>query len=539
MDFIVLPVNSDVSVEPNENIYLVEDNWNDWWRYRVLYQMYFKSSSDEVIYIGSVKIGELEMDENQDKVSIRKNFEFLESKFFSVGQDAYYYENLNRLGDELRDEVLRKLNDIALDLELLLEVNDLEVTKRAVLRDIKEETVRNIFNNLARGNSALTEYNFEFSFPHYGKSGEGDYKLPFTSYPDSNPPTNVQAIIGRNGVGKTHLLNQMVASLIGSKEEQRDSGVFNDLRNEEKIFDNIIYLSFSAFDDAKFFQPKKIKKNGVTYTYIGLKSSKINPKTKKKSIRTKSTEELRSEFIESMWKCRAIPSKKARLEQAINMLNTDPIFAISGVTELLKATHKEEKYTEMAKIEKRDLTETEKNILKNQFMDIAIPLCKRFSSGHSIVLLTIIKLIEELEEKTLVLLDEPESHLHPPLLSTFTRILSSLLVSRNGMGIVATHSPVILQEIPKKCVWIADRFGTDFVFERPEMETFGENINTLTKNVFSFEITDSGFHKLLHEVANKVSSYEEALNFFNDELGMEAKAILRALLQLKESNTDA
>jgi hypothetical protein len=58
----------------------------------------------------------------------------------------------------------------------------------------------------------------------------------------------------------------------------------------------------------------------------------------------------------------------------------------------------------------------------------------------------------------------------------------------------------------------------------------------LTKKVFSFEVTDSGFHKLLYEVANKVNSYEEAVSHFNNELGMEAKAILRALLQPKENN---
>ncbi len=44
-------------------------------------------------------------------------------------------------------------------------------------------------------------------------------------------------------------------------------------------------------------------------------------------------------------------------------------------------------------------------------------LIKRMSSGHAIVLLTVTKLVARVEEKTLVLIDEPESHLHPPLLS--------------------------------------------------------------------------------------------------------------------------
>jgi len=101
----------------------------------------------------------------------------------------------------------------------------------------------------------------------------------------------------------------------------------------------------------------------------------------------------------------------------------------------------------------------ELNNIKDQqeFSQRAEALFKRMSSGHAIVLLTVTKLVETVEEKTLVLLDEPESHLHPPLLSAFTRALSDLLVNRNGVAIIATHSPVVLQEVPKSCVSILRR----------------------------------------------------------------------------------
>lgn len=42
-------------------------------------------------------------------------------------------------------------------------------------------------------------------------------------------------------------------------------------------------------------------------------------------------------------------------------------------------------------------------------------------------LLTLTKLVELVEEKTLVILDEPEEHLHPPLVSAFIRALSKLV----------------------------------------------------------------------------------------------------------------
>ncbi|MEN2590199.1 AAA family ATPase, partial [Acinetobacter baumannii] len=48
----------------------------------------------------------------------------------------------------------------------------------------------------------------------------------------------------------------------------------------------------------------------------------------------------------------------------------------------------------------------------------------RMSSGHAIVLFTITRLVDVVGEKSLVLFDEPEVHLHPPLLSAFLRTLS-------------------------------------------------------------------------------------------------------------------
>lgn len=55
----------------------------------------------------------------------------------------------------------------------------------------------------------------------------------------------------------------------------------------------------------------------------------------------------------------------------------------------------------------------------------------------------------------------------------------------------------MLQEVPKNCVWKLRRHGTTLLAERPEMETFGENVGTLTREVFGLEVTEAGFHQLL------------------------------------------
>jgi len=153
------------------------------------------------------------------------------------------------------------------------------------------------------------------------------------------------------------------------------------------------------------------------------------------------------------------------------------------------------------------------------------------SSGHAIVLLTITKLVARLEEKTLVLFDEPESHLHPPLLSALVRSLSELLYDRNAVAIIATHSPVVLQEIPKSCVWKINRVGLASSSSRPESETFGENVGLLTRDVFGLEVAKSGFNALLAKEAEQALTYEQALDAFKQQVGFEGRAILKALMR--------
>jgi hypothetical protein len=49
------------------------------------------------------------------------------------------------------------------------------------------------------------------------------------------------------------------------------------------------------------------------------------------------------------------------------------------------------------------------------------------------------------------------------------------------------------------------------------------------------EVTKSGFHKLLAELVEKYDeTYEEIVERFNDELGDEARAILKTLIAIKE-----
>ncbi len=160
----------------------------------------------------------------------------------------------------------------------------------------------------------------------------------------------------------------------------------------------------------------------------------------------------------------------------------------------------------------------------------------KLSSGHEVIVLTLVQLIEKITERTLVILDEPKNHLHPPLLAAFVRAFSELLIDRNGVAIVATHSPVILQEVPKSCVWKINRVGREVSAERLEIESFGATIGALTHEVFGLEVRQSGFHKMLIDEVQKGKSYDDIVGDFNNELGDEARALLQTLMLLKGDN---
>lgn len=191
----------------------------------------------------------------------------------------------------------------------------------------------------------------------------------------------------------------------------------------------------------------------------------------------------------------------------MEMLEVDPIFREADVVSLADDDLDEERQKTMAR-----------------------KLFGNLRSGHKIVLLTITRLVETVEERTLVLLDEPEAHLHPPLLSAFVRALSDLLMNRNGVAIIATHSPVVLQEVSASCAWKIRRSGRSVEAERADVETFGENVGLLTREVFGLEVTHAGFHNLLREAISEDDGFAAVLQKFGGELGGEARAIVRALI---------
>ncbi|MCL2916039.1 ATP-binding protein [Shewanella corallii] len=491
--------------------YLEANNWDDF-GFKSRFYLVVYDANGEKHEIGGVKIGYVGQESGWTEERLPKEFQTLDKAFFSLGQSDEYYQNLYALDQELRDLILESLNDVVYEEGIYnLALNE-KVMKVSLLREVSIASIKGQFRRLLDGGKLRTEFNFSYSLPQ-GKHTAG-LDLEFYVDPESNPPSNIHVLIGRNGVGKTHLLHRMVKALVDSGTTQENDGSFSVVTGSKEstkredlleMFAGVVSVAFSAFDPFEPIPERQDKSEGLNYAYIGLKQEST---TEDGEHIPMSRPMLNRQFSYCLNNIRRF-GYQDRLVEAIRGLETDSLFKDIALADIvMSSTHDLE-------------TNTNK-------------IFSKLSSGHAIVLLTIAKLVEKIEEKTLVLLDEPESHLHPPLLSAFIRTLSELLSHRNAVAVIATHSPVILQEVPKSCVWKLRRSGMDAVAERLETETFGENVGVLTREVFGLEVTDSGFHQLLKKESESARTYNQALRNFHGQLGAEARGILRGLFLDKE-----
>ena len=461
--------------------------------------------------MGAVKIGQFKWKSDQSRPKIPEKFECLSDDFFSLGQDVDYYKAMMEIAEDERNIIFIALQDVAKNNELYVQALKEEVMTRSLMRSTGPRKVEIQFRAVLNGGAELTPYKFTYRAANTQGSCSDPIQLDFEVMPGAAPPTNIHVLTGRNGVGKTHLLNGMTRALVSSGTSIEKDGAFwfkasdfDFLSEAKETFANLVSVTFSAFDDfLSIYEAPNAQQAIIGYTNVGLRKQVSHDE--EQLVITQDIESLSSDFAESARICsRGV--RRNRWNRALKTLETDSLFREIEIANFAEIVGEETFIEEMKKI------------------------YKRLSSGHKIVLLSITKLVELVEERSLVLMDEPEAHLHPPLLSAFVRALSDLLTDRNGVAIIATHSPVVIQEVPASCVWKITRHGRSSTAEKPDIETFAETVSVLTREIFGLEVDRSGFHKMILEFVKEEKTFKSVMNRFDGEIGAHGQALIRAML---------
>lgn len=492
----------------NISIHVIEDRWPSWSRYpdgafvltRDNWDDYgFKTSflvnhmrSGDPVQIGMIKIGHLGMPEG--KVPLPR-FP-LPEEYFSIGQDIAYYENLSSLGEAGRI-FAQATRDLALTpgrLEALYSESSFTLS---LTRSVSEENIRTDFHELLTPQRPRATDNYKVT---YSPPKVGDLKrlpsLKFVINNEIHPPTSLHAIIGRNGVGKSTILNSIQKSSMNNNERSPSVGHLS-VSGERNIAD-VVYISFSLFDS-----DSNIYEASFQETRHKSGSEKVSAST------APNIPALFSEYV--TW-CGKTTSKLELLRNAIYELDYIPLPDGRSFSEIIFV--------------KDSVASTDQ--LRREFSAL--------SSGHAIALLATAALCYKAQPRVAVVFDEPETHLHPPLLAALIRAVSLVLTAQDSFAIIATHSPVVLQEIPSQCTYMIDRILDNWSVDRPPFQTYGENLGTITEKVFEHEIRASGFYSLISKSAETAGSLDELMASFPLGLGSQATLLAASMFQHRGKN---
>lgn len=448
-------------------VILRRDNWDDF-GFKTLFQAEFMPPYGDTIELGPVKI--MKAGQTSGLTPFASNtFGALDSSYCSLGQDIEYYEKLSALANNDRTEFLRSIRDAATDREIVAAFESEDGWHTSLLRFGQAE------HTLAAANSLFGGFSISkgvASFAHRRHGLDAEVRFDFD---DSGPlPGRCKVLIGYNGVGKTRLLAD-----VAKETSKVGQGPPHQGESRSSTFSAVIAVSYSAFDTFELPPagrrdrnlPPDVQVASATtyfgYTYCGLRRLKDG----QASSQLKSIRELDSELASAFRE--ACDRDTTALKEALADIERDPTFGRAGLS------------------------------LSTWLEDGVLPEAKlaELSAGQKIVINIVVQLAAHLRSRSLVLIDEPETHLHPPLLAALLRGTQRLLDGFDSFAIIATHSPVVLQEVPAKDVQVIERFGNTVRTVDPQLETFGAALGELTHEAFGLDNSVSDYRAVIRELA--------------------------------------
>ncbi|WP_339699332.1 hypothetical protein, partial [Algoriphagus aquimarinus] len=229
--------------------------WNDYGVVSKFALKYYKDNGF-IKHIGYFKI--IHEEENVTYLQMEPRFLKLSNKFCSLAWSVEFYVNIREiLGENGMISVLYALKDAAYFADICDKWLSNSNFKHSLIRNNDAERLLRDLKPILKGHDLSEAFNFEFNFkPAYS---EFPIKVKFDFDNNANLPNRIMAIIGKNGTGKTQLMNALPTAFSQNNPE--------DFFGKIPSFSKIIAVSYSVFDTFRI--PKK--NAAFNYVYCGLK----------------------------------------------------------------------------------------------------------------------------------------------------------------------------------------------------------------------------------------------------------------------------
>lgn len=440
-------------------------DWNDYKLFSK-YSLFYYESETDIHLIGPIKI--VNIDGDSTNSNLESKFTHLGNLFCSLGQSVdFYYKLQSHLKLEFKS-ILWALKDAAFFSNIQEEFENEWGFKNSLVRYDEEEKLLREIKYLIYGYNLSSLYKFNYSFkPKFSKT---PLEIQFDFENENIYSNRVYALIGKNGTGKTQLITSLPIDLYKKNDEQ--------FTPKAPLFSKVIAVSYSAFDS--FEIPKKT--TSFNYLYCGLIDENGDRITDRSLV-------LR--FHNSWKKIKSV----GRMEKWVKIL--DNFIEEELINQFIK--YNESKF--------------EYEVDLNGFRKTR----KIFSSGQSIILYIITEIVANIRYDSLILYDEPETHLHPNAISQLMNTIFELVREFKSYCIVATHSPLIIRELLSKNVFVIEREGEYASIKKLAIETFGENLTVLTEEVFGNRAIPKRYKKIIKQMLNTGYTIEQITNEIESE----------------------
>lgn len=475
-------------------VLVFNDDWNDY-SYWTWFCLYYYDENGAQHKIGELKLMCRGKDNTFD--ALNKAFDGNIGKdYCSVGIDPSYYSNIydhfkDNIYDHFKDNtpikdlLLDNLRDCAFNPNIYEEFAEDNCFKTSLLRE--DSSLQAIYEApyLLSGKDKTAAYSFHIRFsPEYlrGSFAEWHVKLLY----DAPPFMRMVGLIGNNGVGKTQMLKTLVQSLI-CKDSTSQS---------KPMFRSCLAISSTPFDE---YDKIEANPNIIPFHYFSVEQD---------SYRTKD-----------------------KIQQCIYEIFDRPLIYQKSMAQLYKEALDEMLGKTIGNI--LEYTEdTDKYKLNEDVLQTQISI---MSSGqlHIFNLLTFI--YAHIKLTSLLVVDEPEVHLHPQIVVVFMAMLGKILKRFRSFAVIATHSPLVVREIIGENVYLMKTVDGDIPnVGKVPFETFGADASELYRNIFHYDEKMSSFYYYVNGFGESYDKTIKKILEYAPKLSLNARLSIRDYLEQRE-----
>lgn len=523
---------------PPDTILVVpsSDGWNDFGHHtRVEYRIRMSSMGEVVHASGFIGFINSEGDRNgrdlleqlflmQGESTVKAT---TDHHFFTMLPDMEAYRRLvQTLDADGATAVLTALNDLVAlnEFESSAEILDLAIQTQVFSLSFMRSSdsyfayknAGQLLRGLSNEQTGILSPTLAIRFQLPGRMNEHHLRFSFDHSADL--PRRIAVIIGKNGVGKSQTLGRIARAAIDG------TAALTDGTDGGRPLINRL-LAFAPTNEAEsVFPTDKRKRPRIWYQRYSMNRSR----------RSRRNDYLSDLIVQVARSTQRIASK-SRWE-----IFTEALGAISKAEELhLPLFQASDAWVSLIRLplvsEQRALERFASIDVRKEPVRVVSGEGYPLSSGEISFLKFAAQVSLYIENGSLLLLDEPETHLHPNFISRFVSLLDGLLEATGSAAIISTHSAYFVREVFREQVTVLSVDSDNLVqAQRPILRTFGADVGAISYFVFGEDEPSRLAEEVERRLIAKHMPWPQIYAEYKDELSLEMLNALRMAIEDKE-----